>query len=624
MKENFFKSKTFIILIITLLTLAVFIPVGYILYLDWSNSPNFASPDKNFVSVSETRANPGDTIIYRITITNEGRKTATGIHITTDIPQDTKLAKGEIPYLEDAGEDKIYFLVGSLEPGQKKVLEYAVIIDTPLDDGTTINNNTFSIEYSRKGSTETINKKFEIGLETSVESSIDFSKSYYRITDENGGDVRQGDKLSVIFFIKNTGNMASKDITLKNIIPEGTSFIEGSFISQGAYMDEAEGQAVIGLEKAEPGKRIFLNYSLAVNSGLSDNTKLFFTPYISYSGKQASLKNQELTVRAMAEISGFSLTGIDENGGDLLPNETIKYTVYFKNAGDGATKNLVIENTIPPYTSLLETSLDQERMVWEKENEVFRVNVSELGPGEEFSFYYRVKIDGGLYYGTKITNKAALLSYADRLTSSSVTHTVISNYYYNVVVLGDSQVAQTTWVERLNAMFEENYLYGSFRFIKSGVNGETAVTGYNRMLDSGILKQNPYIFIINYGTNDAFTGSDYYRTSPEAFRHYLGAMIDTVKTNTGALVVVMSTGVSNEELHPHHKNSSLSMYNNIASQVTSEHGAVFVDVFSPLIKSENPYQYLADGLHYNGKGDQLVAEIAFDVISKYLNEYGTR
>ncbi|MDZ7836838.1 MAG: hypothetical protein U5N58_02235 [Actinomycetota bacterium] len=92
------------------------------------------------------------------------------------------------------------------------------------------------------------------------------------------------------------------------------------------------------------------------------------------------------------------------------------------------------------------------------------------------------------------------------------------------MIMGDSQVANTKWANHLNNMFEQRYFYGDFSFIASGKGGETVDMGYNRMLSSGILNQNPYIFIINYGTNDADTSSGYYRIAPETFRYYLGAI----------------------------------------------------------------------------------------------------
>ncbi len=613
--KDFFKKKTFIIIAAVVIFLAICAPLLYAYYV---NAPNFLSPDKNFISVSKDKASPGDTLNYTITITNEGRRAASDILVAAQIPENTTLAAGNIKYLMEKTSGKIYFFIGSLKPGKDLTLEYPVKIDIPLGDGSIISNDFFEIEYNKKGG-QKINKKFKASLNTQIESSTDFSSSYFRVNDENGGLMAENDIVNVTLFIKNTGNMAPENIIIENIIPEGASLVKGSFKAKNAYMDKHSSGMVIKLEDVGLEKNIFLNYSL-LNSGIGN---LDFSPAIT-NGKNRIMLREEEPGRGNAELSEFRLTGSDENGGDLLPNETIRYDISLKNGGDKNFKYATLENTIPPHTSLIETSIEAYDINWEIEDEVFRVDMLELGPGEEFSFYYRVKVDGDIKYGAKIKNKAAFISNGDRLSTNAVTYNVISDYSYDIIALGDSQIRQTGWVEYLESIFEENYFYGNFNFINAGQNGETIDLGYNRMIDSGILRRNPSIFIINYGTNDTFSGSGYFRTSPEIFRHYLAEMVEAVSKNTGALVVIMSTGPVNQDIHPYHKNSNLSIYNNIAEQVANEHDAVFVDVFSPMIISEDYKKYLGDGLHYNSSGDELVAKIAFEKISEHLNKYGMK
>ncbi|MGM0365290.1 MAG: GDSL-type esterase/lipase family protein [Actinomycetota bacterium] len=622
--SNFLKSRTFIIVVLAALVLSIAIPVAYISYLDYLDVPNFVSAQSNYIVVSKDEASPGDTLTYIINLANEGRKEVTDVVVTTDIPEHTRLVSRDIDYLKSADDKTLSFLIGSLEVGQKKKLSFVVELDNPLDNETVISNNTLDITYRRSDSVEQINKKFETSLKTTVISSIDFSESYYKITGQNSEYLRMGDILNVVFFVKNSGNMLASDVTLLGIIPDNTAYVDGSFTSDSAYMDVVGGREAIRLDSVGPNEKIFINYSLEVSSGLGDNTRVVFEPAIEGGFGQTPLENKELMVRAFPQFDGFVLAGVDENGGDLLPNETIKYTVTFKNTGDGSAYDVFVENSIPENTTFIDSDIDPSLFRWEAPDRVFSVRAAELSPGEEFSYYYRVKVDGGLYYGTKVTNTSTLIYQEERLESESVTHSVVSNYSYNVAIMGDSQVSNTQWVGQLNSLFEQSYPYGSFNFIKSGRGGETVDMGYNRMLSSGILDQSPYIFIINYGTNDADTSSGYYRIAPETFRYYLGAMIDTIKTNTGAMVVVMSTGVVNEELKISHLNSDLTTYNNIASQICAERGAVFVDVFGPMLQSENPNQLLADGLHYNSSGDQLAARIAFNTISGQLNKHGVR
>ncbi len=623
-KSVFFKSKAFIILVSIAVLLSAAIPIGYKYYSDYLNVPNFVSSDSNYVIVSAQEARPGDKLTYIISLTNEGRRKVDDVVVTTDFPENVELVSDNIDYIDSVGAKSLTFLIDSMEIGQQKKLSFDVKVDSPLDNGTIIANNRMDISYRRSDTPEPIMASFETRLQTKVISSVDFSESNYQITHQNGEHIRMGDRLDVDLLIKNSGDMAAAGISITGIIDQNTQLIEGSFKSDWAYMDMNKDEAAIRIDRLNPQDQAVISYSVKVGSGLIDNTKLVFEPTIENSSNQLLLESKEFVVRAFPEFTDFALTGIDENGGDLLSNDIVKYTVTFKNIGDGSAFDVFVENKIPDNASFVEASVDPSMFNWEMPDRVFSIKIDQLAPGEEFSFFYRARVASGLYFGAKVTNTSTLVYQDERLDSQSVTHTVISNYSYNVVIMGDSQVAKTQWTSHLNNIFVQSYPYGSFNFIKSGRGGETVDLGYNRMISSGIMGQNPYIFILNYGTNDSDLSSGYYRIAPDTFRYYLGAMIDTIKTNTGAMVVVMSTGPVSGRKVSGQTNEGLAAFNSIAAQVCAQRGAVFVDVFNPMLGSGNADQYLTDGLHYNSAGDQLVARIAFNAISSRLNRYGTR
>ncbi len=620
--ESFFKKKAFIALAAAAVLLAIGAVMGYRYYQEYLNVPNFVSAEANYMIVSKEEAKPGEVITYVINLANEGRREATDVLVRSKIPENTQLAEKELDFLKSADGENITFFIGSIGPGQKKKLSFSVVLDSPLDNGTIILNDGMQVSYKRSGTDETIAERFEARLATEVASSIDFSESYYQVTHKGSEYIRMGDTLDVTLCIKNSGDMVANGVNVKGIVPENTDYVQGSFYADSAYIHQEAGERIITLDVIEPQKEAFINFALKIGSGLSDRTEVLFGPGIENSFSQLLLEEQGFEVRAFPEFRDFTLAGVDENGGDLLSHDIIRYDVSFKNTGDGSAYDFFIENAIPAHTTFIDSSIDPSKTSWE--NGVFKVNVSELGPGEEFSYHYRVQVGGGLNFGAKVTNTSSLVYEGQRVDSAAVTHTVISNYSYNVVVMGDSQVARTQWAGHLNNMFVQRYPYGSFNFIRSGRGGETVVMGYNRMISSGILGQDPYIFIINYGTNDADMSSGYFRTAPDTFAYYLGAMIDTIKTNTGAMVVVMSTGVVDENIDKAHTNSSFSAINNVAAQVCAQRGAVFVDVFNPMMGSGSPGQFLSDGLHYNSAGDQLAARAAFNAISSHLNQYGTR
>lgn len=183
----------------------------------------------------------------------------------------------------------------------------------------------------------------------------------------------------------------------------------------------------------------------------------------------------------------------------------------------------------------------------------------------------------------------------------------------NIVVLGDSQVVNPrVWPEYLKGLMQQNYPQYDFRLYKSGKGGEVITQGASRV--SSLYAYRPSIYIIHYGTNDAngpHVGS--FRVQPSTFGSTLSQMIDKIRRETGAMVVVMSTGPSynREQSHPM---GNLSTMNSEAQRICQAKGALYVDVFNAMVATGNHAAYLSDGLHYNDAGSQFVATIALNAI----------
>ena len=187
----------------------------------------------------------------------------------------------------------------------------------------------------------------------------------------------------------------------------------------------------------------------------------------------------------------------------------------------------------------------------------------------------------------------------------------------NIVVMGDSQVSDPIkWPEHFRNIMAQKYPQYDFRLYKSGVGAETIPWGYNRL--SSMYKYNPTIFVINYGTNDAngaAVGS--YRTDPARFGWYLSLMIDKIRKDTGAMVVVMSTAPTydRERSHPM---ANLTNINNEARKVCQQKGAIYVDVFNSMINTGNFRPYISDGLHYSEAGSVFASQVLFNTVSPHF------
>jgi lysophospholipase L1-like esterase len=157
-------------------------------------------------------------------------------------------------------------------------------------------------------------------------------------------------------------------------------------------------------------------------------------------------------------------------------------------------------------------------------------------------------------------------------------------------------------------LLEANYPYSDYNTIASGKGGEKA-SGGNARFDSTVAIYNPEIVIIAYGTNDAGP-----RIS--GFEANLESIVAKAK-NLGARVFINLVG----PIYKPEKEKYVE-YNNTIRQIAAKYGAVVIDVLTPL--SQNPGEYLADGMHYSSAGAVVVAHTVFSYVSQYLGDIGQR
>ena len=82
------------------------------------------------------QVSPGDDIVYRIEILNQGASPVTAVTLTDPIPAHTRIVPGSlVPSLLAESEDPVVVVLPELAPGASMVVQFAVAIDSPLPAG---------------------------------------------------------------------------------------------------------------------------------------------------------------------------------------------------------------------------------------------------------------------------------------------------------------------------------------------------------------------------------------------------------------------------------------------------------------------------------------------------------
>ena len=226
-----------------------------------------------------------------------------------------------------------------------------------------------------------------------------------RIETENNLDyVVNGEKIKYTIIIENAGGLA-KDVIVKDVLPEGTTLVEGSVkINDQTALDGQEG--LITKEQLENGitinspkkitktKRDLSNSNmLDVLTDTSERDLLetsIYEPSVTTISFEATVNdiNDEDIILNTATVDENSTNTVSikyvepiirqkkemetENNLDYVVNgEKIKYTITIENAG-GLAKDVVVKDLIPEGTTFVEGSvkINNETALDEQENQI--------------------------------------------------------------------------------------------------------------------------------------------------------------------------------------------------------------------------------------------------------------
>lgn len=203
-----------------------------------------------------------------------------------------------------------------------------------------------------------------------------------------------------------------------------------------------------------------------------------------------------------------------------------------------------------------------------------------------------------------------------------------------IVMLGDSttlcdrnsaEKKITALVENgLNQKFKQSK--AKFKVINSGVGGSTAKEAVPRVQNS-VIAHKPDIVTISFGLND--TG----KSTPEEFKQSLESMIEAIKKDTKAQIILITSTPFNSETHAWKdkfaKEGGVDLvldtkFCSVMRTIATKHKIKICDLhqkFEAEMKKDNALikkVIMPDGVHLTDEGNVLASNFILEEISKVL------
>ncbi|MCI9287523.1 MAG: DUF11 domain-containing protein, partial [Clostridia bacterium] len=182
----------------------------------------------------------GEKITYTITVTNAGG-VAKEILVKDTIPEGTTLVEGSIKVNnsdEVTLENLIQGIMINLEPNESKTVSFEVIVND-LENNQIISN--IGVVNKTPENPDSPDELTDEVIHIYKEPVIEQRKTL--LTENELDYVVEGEKITYMIIAENIGGIG-KDILIKDAIPEGTSFVEGSIKVNGNSTYELNGESV--------------------------------------------------------------------------------------------------------------------------------------------------------------------------------------------------------------------------------------------------------------------------------------------------------------------------------------------------------------------------------------------
>ena len=344
---------------------------------------------KKETNIQNSEVKVDDVVTYIITLRNEGTVDGRAV-INDDVPEGTQFVENSIKINDEITN---YTL---------EELKNGIQIDIPVGGETKL---SFDVKVNDLENDEIISNKANYkditvtGKETDGETNrLDLTyiepiiSSRKEATTENGNEyVVENEKIEYKIIVQNDGGL-EKDVIIQDIVPEGTTFVEGSIKINDEQTQYTKEDLKNGIQVNVPKKIKTIdnlenasNMIEMVNMRVLDSNLLSGTTVLTFEVTANDQENEDV-ITNIAKVDNKDTNEVNftylepiisskkeattENGKDyVVTDEAIEYKIIVQNDG-GVAKDVVIKDIVPEGTTFVEGSIkiNDERTQYTKED----------------------------------------------------------------------------------------------------------------------------------------------------------------------------------------------------------------------------------------------------------------
>ncbi|MGL5152441.1 MAG: hypothetical protein ACRC7N_17935, partial [Clostridium sp.] len=318
-------------------------------------------------SVDYSYQSVGTTLTYTITMKNNGNTAANNVLFYDTIPTDTTYVTGSasVNGSPATGDPTAGVQVGTIAPGATSTVVFKVTINTIPSPNPIPNQGNVNYNYTVdpiNGTTASQNNYTNIVSTTVAQAHImPGDGGFLKSVDKGNASI--GDVVTYTLVLKNTGNVAATNVTVKDTIPTGTTYVNNSLTVNGTN-NAGNIQTGINIGTLNPNQVATVIFKVLVGTTITVNP-IPNTANVSYGFTAGTLPKNE-SYESNTVQTQVNIATIDNGSGGLTKSVTkdyakigdvLTYTFVLKNTGNVDANNIVLVDTVPYATSFVTGSV---------------------------------------------------------------------------------------------------------------------------------------------------------------------------------------------------------------------------------------------------------------------------
>jgi len=384
------------------------------------SAADLSAATKGFVDVNGAPVEPGDVVQYVILVSNGGDAIARNVVVTDPLPAGLTFVSSSTGGVLVGGNvvhtSATTALLAAVSPGQAAVeLRIEVRVDDDVVDGTEIANQaTVSADGTPAIVTDDpLTAVLDDPTRFTVVTvpSLAFTKD---LVSPSGRVLAPGDPLTYVFVVTSDGTATVDAGALTDTLPSGLVDVVAG---PGVIFNAGTGAITAATGPLAPGASVTFTLDArvaddATNGTVIQNQATFTAPnlgvVLSDDPTTAALVDPTIAVvEAFPDLAASTKVAIDQNGGSLVPSDTVRYDLTVVNQGNGQAREVTITDTVD-LTNLEIVSVANGGQVngavitW---TEATTPALTEIAAGASFTVSFVARVRPSVVDGTAIDNQ---------------------------------------------------------------------------------------------------------------------------------------------------------------------------------------------------------------------------